>query len=616
VCNKTILALVICSFLILLVPSASAERTVKVAEGYISFLSETTDISKENIIKFNPPDGISEIIDMQVMVKGDFAPLSEISVMANNMLCKPDSWTIPSQKADLESKMINYMVVFDCTKNMEKFKGGNIPIEIRTGKSAIPSQNLVGTYKITYYNNPTVALTDISMNLHGTEYETGDNGTVFLQLLNENRLPINNALCYIDIYFPNKTVFIDNDYMMYLLGSDGLYFYDVAIPNTVGVYMLSARCNFYHNVTYSPSMNDSYVASSSPNSNYGNFTYMVAGRTGFSPSYGHYYSFAKFNLTNMGTNINNAILFLYDGSSFSAITNVKRVITSWGEKNVTWNNKPSAGSQIYDTKSNAGYGWFSYNITKLVKGWANGSFANNGLQLNYTNATGTWFFSSFYTKEYGLGYEPRLIVTMNTTVHLNEIRGSGELHVSPKFNVSCNINATNIENMIKNTNTTIMSKLYGVQGELKLILNNETEIINLITSMNTSIIDLIYGINETLYWAILNNRINISNFTAIFNTSEIPKQTYMYFETIEERLIHNHDYCISNSTVHRKELLTEKCVFGDCFNITKNIDEVCSNGCADGACLPTPVIKYSLFIVAIILMLSFMYGVYLISRRM
>ena len=75
----------------------------------------------------------------------------------------------------------------------------------------------------------------------GTEYHAGENGTAWLQLLRDY-LPINDATCYLTIYNPDKTKFLDNVLMFYLSGSDGIYYYDMAIPDATGVYMATASC--------------------------------------------------------------------------------------------------------------------------------------------------------------------------------------------------------------------------------------------------------------------------------------------------------------------------------------------------------------------------------------
>jgi hypothetical protein len=82
----------------------------------------------------------------------------------------------------------------------------------------------------------------VSINFFGTEYSPNEDGTIWLQLL-RNYQSINNASCYITAYFPNKTKMLDSIMMNYLSDSDGLYYYDLTIPEETGIYMLSAKCN-------------------------------------------------------------------------------------------------------------------------------------------------------------------------------------------------------------------------------------------------------------------------------------------------------------------------------------------------------------------------------------
>jgi hypothetical protein len=82
-----------------------------------------------------------------------------------------------------------------------------------------------------------------SLQLMGTEYSPNELATAFLQLKNETGSPINNATCFLTSYYPNKTIFLNQTVMNYQSGSDGLYFYDVMIPENLGVYMLSASCD-------------------------------------------------------------------------------------------------------------------------------------------------------------------------------------------------------------------------------------------------------------------------------------------------------------------------------------------------------------------------------------
>ncbi len=82
---------------------------------------------------------------------------------------------------------------------------------------------------------------DVKIHFFGTDYVAGEKGTIWLQLL-RNYQPINNATCHVTAYYPNKTKLLDNVLMNYLDGSDGLYYYDLTVPEQTGVYMLSASC--------------------------------------------------------------------------------------------------------------------------------------------------------------------------------------------------------------------------------------------------------------------------------------------------------------------------------------------------------------------------------------
>jgi len=84
--------------------------------------------------------------------------------------------------------------------------------------------------------------------IFGTEYEVGDEGRVFLQVL-DGQQPVNNAICLLDLYYPNKTIWFNDASMKYLEGSDGLYYFDLIIPEKTGIYMLTVKCLYVINYT-------------------------------------------------------------------------------------------------------------------------------------------------------------------------------------------------------------------------------------------------------------------------------------------------------------------------------------------------------------------------------
>jgi len=101
-----------------------------------------------------------------------------------------------------------------------------------------------------YFLNNLLVQRKPHMKLFGTEYSPGDSGRVFLQLLDEKFKPINNALCLISVYYPDKTEWFRNVSMFYLPGSDGLYYFDFIAPADEGVYMVSAKCFYVIEQTY------------------------------------------------------------------------------------------------------------------------------------------------------------------------------------------------------------------------------------------------------------------------------------------------------------------------------------------------------------------------------
>jgi hypothetical protein len=80
-----------------------------------------------------------------------------------------------------------------------------------------------------------------SMDVYGTNYFLGEiNATTFLQLLNATSKPITNATCFTSIWYPDNSIFFNNTVMNYL--NEGLYYKKYNLPQTEGVYIISAKC--------------------------------------------------------------------------------------------------------------------------------------------------------------------------------------------------------------------------------------------------------------------------------------------------------------------------------------------------------------------------------------
>jgi len=230
-------SLISCLILMLfLISNATAEKTLKTVEMPLDYIGQTS--AGETYIKtitVKPPDGIEKIISFEIKVRGDFKEDTGISAIIrktgsdNIFSCEPEKWTIP--KIDVA----DYWLSFDCSTLADKynFQTGKIDVGIKMDRIA---QNIKGYAVMTYYNEPKPFI-----NLKGTEYEIGDIGKVFLQLLDTDYNPISNSTCKISVYNPDNTKLVD-EATMNNLGENGLYYYNVNTPDVEGVYMISSSC--------------------------------------------------------------------------------------------------------------------------------------------------------------------------------------------------------------------------------------------------------------------------------------------------------------------------------------------------------------------------------------
>jgi len=80
-----------------------------------------------------------------------------------------------------------------------------------------------------------------------TEYSPNSNGRVFIQVLDNYFSPVDNAVCYINVYYPNGSYFARNQTMLHF--ENGLYYYDFIAPKTEGVYMVTVSCVYPSQLT-------------------------------------------------------------------------------------------------------------------------------------------------------------------------------------------------------------------------------------------------------------------------------------------------------------------------------------------------------------------------------
>jgi len=80
-----------------------------------------------------------------------------------------------------------------------------------------------------------------SIDLLGTEYYYAGQPAKIMIQLKDGTTPINNATCFVTVYYPNMTKWLDNESMINLEDA-GVFFIDVTIPDVEGNYMISIFC--------------------------------------------------------------------------------------------------------------------------------------------------------------------------------------------------------------------------------------------------------------------------------------------------------------------------------------------------------------------------------------
>ncbi len=74
------------------------------------------------------------------------------------------------------------------------------------------------------------------------EYKTGEIMTLYAQVLNESSRPVSNATCMITIYYPDRTVWVNDENLTHL--SDDLYYFNKTLTSETGVFVYEINCSY------------------------------------------------------------------------------------------------------------------------------------------------------------------------------------------------------------------------------------------------------------------------------------------------------------------------------------------------------------------------------------
>lgn len=219
----------------------------------------------------------------------------------------------------------------------------------------------------------------------------------------------------------------------------GTYYYRVKARNSWGDsgWSNTQQTTVWPTATTFDSVADAMVRSGYPTSNYGSYTYM---RAGYAGSAQVMRSLVRFDLSGIpsGTPVGQAKLWLYMHYSYDPPGSPRtiatyRVTSSWTEGGVTWNTQPG-GSGLYGFTSipYAAYGWYSFDVTDLVRGWVNGSYTNYGVWILGNESPSDPNYRSFRTRDSSTGLKPYLEITYGESMGASSSRTGEEiLPVSP-----------------------------------------------------------------------------------------------------------------------------------------------------------------------------------------
>jgi hypothetical protein len=187
---------------------------------------------------------------------------------------------------------------------------------------------------------------------------------------------------------------------------------------------------------------DTYVDSVHPGINFGTYYWVQVGLNN------EYEGFIRFDLSAVPSNVSivSARLDVYE-YSYSSMANygVHRVLGSWDELSLTYNNMPtyaSAASCTLNNVPNQARMWLSFNVTSDVRYWSNASNPNYGFALVGDTSSSSCF--SLYSKEYNSGnYAPSLeIVYLNGSQDVSVSAYDDALQCPAQVNVSFSVNGT------------------------------------------------------------------------------------------------------------------------------------------------------------------------------
>jgi hypothetical protein len=380
----------------------------------------------------------------------------------------------------------------------------------------------------------------------GTEYQIGDYATIFLQLKDSEGMPVNNGNCYVDIYYPSYSNFshpilYSNIGMIYKNESDGIYFFDLIVPNITGVYMLGASCaySFDTNWIYAPlelvqkpkrtAINGTWTGDTLWLNTYvdGLYEKCVAILSGGNRVCEAYYdfnsswveNFTKLDLYYAGESDSTptATFYVWNWTSSSWVTLTNTLVFS---STASASSPPAPLSLDEFVTNSISLNGTINDTTKMIRirmrtvGGSLFNLYNNWLALKFMTAEGdvqdlkgsgelhvTNYSANINSSISNIwNYPNRTLTDYNQSgilSYLNLINSTINLQYSSLYSLIVSVNSS-INVNINAVNSSICGKLFTIQIDLQNIQNNLTLVYNLIGSVNTTIMNKLYAIQNEI----------------------------------------------------------------------------------------------------------------------
>jgi hypothetical protein len=569
--NKPIILLII---IILFSNLAMAEKSQQYnqinLEPYYR-TSLTANINYDYNVNIAPPDGFTETISAIIRFKNYMNPAINYNLTINGASCNPNIFQISTTYSGASQADIS----FDCSNLITS--AGNYTIRLRTDKN---TGSIYSFLDFTYINNPSGTL-----KVFGTEYQAGDLGKMFLQFLDADKRPVSNSECFLTIWHPDNTLFVNNTLMSKLdNASEGIFYHNVNIPNITGVYPSSAKC--YRPLLFNNILVANYTTEGFEGNNW-------TGGTGWATCN------TPYNCTNgwdiedtipLSTIVTNASAGCYAGGYCAKTTGSY----GWLERGINIPYGTKALNITYYAKfkglqTNEHFDFFVFDgnwhlLEQIGSASQYGGYTNNvwykhniyidDSTYEFSNVLIGWFATSATPSTGDEFYVDNIYIDLsyaNATFNLNDsqyeiLRGSGEIHVSNYVGaIIAQIN--NLSSQINNLNYTVSSQISNLQTLIEQNSNLTTEQYNNITSQINILENNLYNACNNITTQI--NNLNIS--ALINNTNDLLLLSYQINQTTTQTYAEINQL---NNTMNLLFAETNNLIYQTYLNLTNQINNL------------------------------------------